>query len=368
MQPVRVPTTPTQSGPPPLPTEAPPAEQFTPSQGPAPVAAWSAVQTQNQVSAQLLRDTGSQVNKALVATLSPGPLLPAAVKIEWNVDPEQPLKASLLDRPDVKLNAPILANDGQIYVQLEPAGPHSNPEAPYLVFNPQTLSHGLADRTHDDGQGGHMRAMQEYHNADGSFLLVANEHTKATPEGLTEKHFTQVSMTPTGMQATDVDQTPTQGMLSGGLSGLWGQPTPQLTTTQTPASDVQVTPNGLQVTHGTPKGSYLPTMDQVKEKASQIGDQASSAATNLNKKTSGLLSGRMKEFFDYGMKGGLLGHKGYNVGQGFWNKSTQAADPSIPPPVPPKVSLLHPFSPILASQPGALFPGLASLLSATSQI
>lgn len=370
IQPVRFapPATPT-GGIPVVPGDAPPTEQVTLGQTPAAAAGWNAIQTNNQVNAQVLRDQGGQVNKALVATLSPGPLLPCAVKLEWNVDPQQPLKASLVDRPDVKLNNPVMADDGQIYVQLEPGGPGSNPSAPFLVFNPQTLSHGLSDGMRQDGQGGFTRSMQEYQNTDGSFMLIANEQRKATPEGLLEKHFTRVDVSPTGMmKATDIDEAPTQGMLAGGLSGLWGQPKPQTTTRETPATDVRPTQEGLQITHGAPAGSYLPSLDELKEKAGQIGDQATTAATNLNHKTSGLLKGRMKEFFDFGMGGGLLGKKGHNVGQGLWNKATADTPPVAPQPAPPRISLLHPFSPVMASNPGALFPGLATLLSATAGV
>lgn len=333
----------------------PPWEQFVSSGSSAQPPSWSEVKTHNNVAAQVLRDQGSHVHKALVATLSPGPLLPAAVKIEWNVDPNQPVKATLANRPDVKLN-PMVADDGQIYVQLEPAGPNSNPQAPYLVFNPQTLSSGLSEGLRPDGQGGFTRGMQEYHNADGSFTLIANEKRTPTQGGVVTEH-TRVDLGTDGkLVGADLQQRPAQG-LSGALGGLMGQ---NASTTSTPAQDVQMTPQGLQFTHGTPN-SLDQTLNQVRDKAHQWGEQASDAATAFNHKVSGKLEGRLKEFWDFGMKGGLLGTKGITLGTGMWNK-TQPSQPPTPP-APPRVSVLHPFSPVLATTPGALFPGLQALMS-----
>jgi len=351
-----------------------PQETVTLGQAPAAPEAsnWTHQRGNNGVTYSTLKDQAGKTTQAVVATLAPGPLVPAGVTFKWSAENPGAVTASLTDRPDVKLPQPSIADDGQIYLQLEPQAQGSNPAAPFLVFNPTTLAHGLSDGMRPDGQGGFVRGTQEYQNADGSFTIIADEHR--TDKGTT---YTRIDANQGQLKAADVRETPVSKTAQaveqyaswavlGPLAMLMPKKeSPGVKKSETEAQ-VRNTGQGLEVTHpsGGGFGINLPSLGQVSEKAGQIYDQASTSATNLNQNVSSKLGGTVKGLWDDIMGGGLLGKKGYNVGQGFFNKgaATPPPPPAAPPQAPPaaRVSTVHPFS---AVAPATLFPGLSAALA-----
>lgn len=355
------------------PTAAPgPQETVTLGSTPAAPEAsnWTHQRGNNGVTQSTLKDQAGKTTQAVVATLAPGPLVPAGITFKWSAENPGAVTASLTDRPDVKLPQPSIADDGQIYLQIEPQGQGSNPAAPFLVYNPTTLAHGLSDGMRPDGQGGYVRGTQEYQNADGSFTIIANEHR--TEAGTT---YTRIDAGQQGLKAADVTEKPisktaqaveqyASWAVLGPLAMLMPKKeNPGVKKSETPA-EVQNTGQGLQVTHAASGSWNLPSLGQVGEKAGQIYDQASTSATSFNQNVSGKLGGSLKGMWDDIMGGGLLGKKGYNVGQGFFNKGAAAPPPppAAPPQAPPaaRISTVHPFT---AVAPAALFPGLSAALA-----
>lgn len=310
---------------------APPAAPDQVTLGQAPPAAPQTVQTPSGVVVTSARD---QQGVALQAALPTGALLPAPVVIEGLISG----KDSIFEARLVGSNQPLPAGmgaDGKVYVQLEPS-------APLVVFDPQTLDYGLASPMVAGPNGALQRQMQEIVHADGSRSVIYNEQFRsASQPGEQEHSFTRVDYKAGKLDAAQVTVRGAAAQLARAVSG---EPSRPQAMTQGGASQVAA-PGGAprpwpSALSRIPRGRPSPIQETpLSAQAHPDGTITLSGGSLLDHAKQAATSGKL---FDSPLMN--------------WWKSRQA-----------EAVRIVPFSAVLASNPGAVFPGLVEALSASSR-
>lgn len=296
-----------------------PADAVTLGQAPpapaAPVP--QVVHTPSGVDAQVLC---SQQGLAFEAALPAGAggLIPVGLLLQGITDGKQGQVQASVAGNQQPLPAAI-GNDGRVYVQVE-AG------APLVSFDPATLDFGLSSPMTVDQAGTQRRQLHEIVHADGNRMVIHDEQIKPGPQGTQERTFTRIddrNGLVSGAQYT---------MHEGGKAAA-----PQQSTAM--KIGMAVLTNGMSLLM--PQAGGAPRDEQT--------------AVTVQRQPNGAYSLAGGSFMDHAKKAATGGLR-FESPLMNWMKGRNA----------PAVTVM-PFSAVLATNPGAVFPGVMAALAAESQ-